>query len=78
MNHYKLTCKSKTTGMNVIGSCVLYHHAHNKMMQALSFNETDIGESVLLNCTDTHALGLVLAVDKLDRKISSSAKLVIS
>ena len=64
-------------GMHVIGSCVLYHHTHNKTTQAQSFNVTDIEGSVVPNCTDTH-IKLVLTSEKLDKKIPSSAKLVIS
>ena len=65
-----------STSMSVIGLCMLCHLAHDSTTQVLSFNVTDIEGSVLLNCTDTSTLGLVLASYKLNRKISSSAKLV--
>ena len=54
------------TGMNLIGSFVLYHHAH-KLTEALKFNITVIEVSVLLSCVDILAPELVLASDKLDK-----------
>ena len=55
--------------MNVIASCVLYHHTHTQedITQALSFNVTDIEGSVLLSCADMLVLGLVLTSEKLDK-----------
>ena len=57
--------------------CALPSH-HNKMTTAISVNFTDIEGSRLYSYTDTLALQLVLASDKLDISIPSSAKLVIS
>ena len=51
---------------------------HKKPAQALCFNVTDTEGSVLLSCADTIALTLVLASDKLDKKLLSGAKIVIS
>ena len=67
-----------STGMDVIDSCVLYHHVHSKPTQALNFNITNIKGSVPLSCTDTFAFGLVLGSDKLDKKLPSGVKMVIS
>ena len=44
----------------------------------LSFGVSDIEGSVFLSCPDTFALGLVIANDKLDKKLPGSAKIVIS
>ena len=38
----------------------------------------DIEDNVLLSHAETHELGLVLATDKLERKIPSGTKMVIS
>ena len=67
-----------STFMNVIGSYVIYHHVHNKPTPDLSFCVIDIKGSVYLSCTDTLALWLVLPSDKMDKKVPSSAKIVIS
>ena len=52
LDHFGLNLNS--TGMNVIGSYVLYQEMYNKTNQDLSFNVIDIEGSVLLGCTDTH------------------------
>ena len=49
-----------------------------KTMQCLSFNVTNTEDSVLLSCTNTLALVSVLTSDKVEKKIPSGAKLVIS
>ena len=54
--------------MNLIGSFGLCHHIHDKPTQALNANLNDKDRSVLLICTDTLALGLVLGNYKLDKK----------
>ena len=63
--------------MNITGSCMLYHHRQNNPAQVLSFIVTDTKGSVFLSCTDTLALGLVGARNKLDRKLPNSARLAI-
>ena len=47
-------------------------------MLVLSLNVADIEGSMLLSCTATLALALVLPSDKLNKKIISRAKLDIS
>ena len=59
--------------MKVIELHVLYYYAY-KIPQALNFNRTYVGGSVVPSCADTLALGLVLASDTLD-KFPRSAKL---
>ena len=63
-----------STSISLIESCALYHLAC-KTTQPLTFSTTDIEGSVLLSCGDACELELVLASDKLDTKIPSSAKL---
>ena len=65
------------TGVNVIGSCVLYLHTC-KSKQAQTFNITGIEDSLLLICADTLALPLGVASHKLNKKIHSGARVVIS
>ena len=65
------------TGMNVMGSCVLYHYAH-RSTQAQTYNIVDTEGSVLLSCADTFALELGLASNKLSKMIPSGTKLVFS
>ena len=67
-----------STGMHAIGSHVFYDHAHNKQLQGPSFNISDIEGSVLLSFTDTPTPGLVLASDKLGKRLPNSSKLAFS
>ena len=64
--------------MNVVGSCVIYHHIGNKPAQAISFHITDIEGSVFLGCAETLALRLVYASDKLDIKLPLVPKLPLA
>ena len=55
--------------------CAPSSHAKQGQQKPLSFSVTDIKGCVLLSYPVTLVFGLVLASDKLDRKISSVAKL---
>ena len=56
-----------------IGSCVLHHKSHT-----LRFNIPDLEGSVLLSCAHRISLALIQAIDKLNKELSSGAKLVTS
>ena len=62
--------------MNVIGSRVIYHHAHST--QSLSITVRDIEGSVTFSCTNKIAIGLLSASDKQDKKVPSSSKCFIN
>ena len=51
---------------------------HNKPAQVLHFNVIDSESSVLLSCEDTLVLSLVISSGRLETKVPSSAKIIIT